>query len=146
MFTRITLKTAAAAAVALLLVGGTALASDPIKERKDGFEHNKDAMKEIKGLLDKGDVAAVGPIAQKMAAFGAQIPALFPEGSDKGKTKAKPEIWMDFAAFTAKAKAFETAAKGLETAAATGDKAATMKQFAAVGGSCKACHESFRED
>lgn len=143
MFTRITL---AAAAAALLFAGGSALAQDAIKTRKDGFDGSKKAMAEIKGLLEGDKVAPVAATAQRMGAFAVQIPALFPAGTEKGETKAKADIWANFADFQAKAKDMETAAKNLEAAAATGDKAATMKQFAALGGSCKACHERYRAE
>ena len=142
MLTRVTL----AATAALLLIGGTALAQDSIKARKDGFDASKKAMAEIKSLLEGDKVAAVGPVAQRMGAFATQVPALFPAGSEKGETKAKPAIWGNFADFEAKSKDFAAAAKALEAAAATGDKAATAKQFAALGGSCKSCHESYRAE
>ena len=140
MLTRVTL----AAMAALLLVGGTATAQDSIKARKDGFDSSKKAMAEIKDLLGSDKVAQVVPVAQRMGAFAAQIPALFPAGSDKGDTKANSEVWSNNADFLVKAQNFEAAVKGLEAAAATGDKAATAKQFAAVGGTCKACHDRYR--
>lgn len=134
------------ASVAVMMATG-ALAQDVIKLRKDGFEGNKKAMAEIKAVFEKGAaVTDVAVPAGRMAAFGAQIPGLFPPGSDKGKTDAKPEIWTNMADFTAKAKAFEMAAAKLQEVAMTGDKAATMKQFATVGGTCKGCHETYRED
>ncbi|WP_448203992.1 c-type cytochrome [Azospirillum sp. sgz302134] len=142
MLTRITL----AAAAALLLVGGPALAQDTIKTRKDGFEATKKAMAEMKDLLQGDKVAPVGAVAQRVGAFATQLPTLFPAGSDKGDTKAKADIWANFGDFSTKAKDFESAAKALETAAATGDKAATAKQFAALGGACKACHERYRAE
>lgn len=147
MFTRITL---AAAASALLLAGASAMApakaQDSIKTRKDGFESTKKAMAEIKGLLEGDKVAPVGAVAQRVGAFAGQLPTLFPAGSDKGDTKAKGEIWANFGDFSEKAKNFETAARTLEATAASGDKAATAKQFAALGGACKACHERYRAD
>ena len=142
MLTRITIAATAAA----LLIAGSAMAQDPIKARKDGFDASKKAMAEIKGLLEADKVAAVGAVAQRVGAFAVSVPALFPAGSEKGETKAKAEIWTNSADFAAKAKDFETAAKNLEAAAATGDKAATAKQFAALGGSCKACHERYRAE
>ncbi|MBP2313344.1 c-type cytochrome [Azospirillum soli] len=142
MLTRITIAMTAA----VLLVAGSAVAQDSIKARKDGFDASKKAMAEIKGLLEADKVAPVGAVAQRVSAFAASVPTLFPAGSEKGETKAKAEIWTNSADFAAKAKDFETAAKNLEAAAATGDKAATAKQFAALGGSCKACHERYRAD
>lgn len=136
------------AAAAAVLVAGAAFADDPIKTRKDGFEGMKKAMGEVKAILEKGDsVASAGAVAQRMATYAATIPSLFPAGSDKGgDTEARAEIWQTWDDFTAKAKGFETAALKLQEIAAGGDKSATMKQFAAVGGTCKACHDKYRED
>lgn len=144
------LSIVAAASAALLLAGVAvtpATAQDPIKTRKDGFESMKKAMGQTKSILDKGEAAStVADPAQRMVAFASTIPSLFPAGSDKGDTDALPAIWTNKPDFEAKAKAFEEAAKALEVAAASGDKSAVMKQFAAVGGTCKACHDRYRED
>ena len=85
MFSRIVL----AASAALMLTGGAALAQDVIQTRKAGFEDYKKAMGEIKDAVGKGDLAAIGPVTDRIDAFAAKIPSLFPPGSDKGKTAAK---------------------------------------------------------
>lgn len=74
------------------------------------------------------------------------MPGLFPAGSDKGDTKAKPAIWTSPADFTAKAQAFETESAKLVQVIASGEKAAVQKQFGAVGGTCKACHDAYRAE
>ncbi|MBP2232648.1 c-type cytochrome [Azospirillum agricola] len=136
-----------AATAALVLTGGAALAQqDVIKARQAGFSDYKKAMGEIKDALGKGDVAAVAPVGQRIEAFAATIPSLFPAGSDKGKTGAKEVIWANFPDFTAKAKDAENAGKALSAAAATGDKAATGQAFAALADTCKACHQRYRAD
>jgi cytochrome c556 len=142
VFSRIVL----AASAALMLTGGVALAQDVIQTRKAGFEDYKKAMGEIKDAVGKGDLAAVGPVADRIDAFAAQIPGLFPPGSDKGRTAAKEVIWANFPDFTAKAQDLQTAAKALKVAAASGDKAATGKAFGAMADTCKACHQRYRSE
>ncbi|AWU94694.1 c-type cytochrome [Azospirillum ramasamyi] len=142
MFSRIVL----AASAALMLTGGAAFAQDVIQIRKAGFEDYKKAMGEIKDAVGKGDLAAVGPVADRIDAFAEKIPSLFPPGSDKGRTAAKEVIWANFPDFTAKAQDTQNAAKALKVAAASGDKAATGKAFGAMADTCKACHQRYRSE
>ncbi|MFP5516846.1 MAG: c-type cytochrome [Alphaproteobacteria bacterium] len=142
VFSRIVL----AASAALMLTGGVALAQDVIQTRKAGFEDYKKAMGEIKDAVGKGDLAAVGPVTDRIDAFATQIPGLFPPGSDKGRTAAKEVIWANFPDFTAKAQDLQAAAKALKVASASGDKAATGKAFGAMADTCKACHQRYRSE
>lgn len=142
VFSRIVL----AASAALMLTGGVALAQDVIQTRKAGFEDYKKAMGEIKDAVGKGDLAAIGPVTDRIDAFAAKIPSLFPPGSDKGKTAAKEVIWANFPDFTAKAQGLQASAQALKVAAASGDKAATAKAFGAMADSCKACHQRYRSE
>lgn len=142
VFSRIVL----AASAALMLTGGAALAQDVIQTRKAGFEDYKKAMGEIKDAVGKGDLAAIGPVTDRIDAFAAKIPILFPPGSDKGKTAAKEVIWANFPDFTAKAHDLQASANALKVAAASGDKAATGKAFGAMADSCKACHQRYRSE
>ncbi|MGB7242308.1 MAG: cytochrome c [Sulfitobacter sp.] len=68
------------------------------------------------------------------------------EGSVQGTvdgTRAKADIWTNAAGFTEKATALETAADAMVTAAGT-DLAALQAAMGGVGGTCKACHETYR--
>jgi cytochrome c556 len=82
--------------------------------------------------------------ARAIADAAATILALFPEGSDFGETKAKPEVW-------GKRAEFEKAAKNSEQAAADFLKAVKGKDkdlgpaYKKLGESCKECHKQFRE-
>lgn len=78
-----------------------------------------------------------------------QFLGMFPQGSGPGgtgieKTRAKPEIWTDWAGFEARAKAFDDAAALLATAAASNDLTAIKAAADETGKACKACHESYR--
>ncbi|MBL8674981.1 MAG: cytochrome c [Rhodospirillales bacterium] len=134
-------------ALAGALVGGVAIAqaTDPIAARKDNRKQAGGQMKAIKGAIDaKGPASAVVPAAAKLKELSAAHAGLYPAGSDKGETKALPNIWTDKAGFTAAVKAESDAIDALQAAAGTGDMEKVGAAFGAVGKSCGGCHEKFR--
>ena len=70
----------------------------------------------------------------------------FSPGSDKGDTKAKPEIWTDTAKFKAVGEKLNADAIKLSAAVKTGNMDALKLAVGAVGGDCKACHDDFRKE
>jgi len=78
--------------------------------------------------------------------LSAQIPSLFPKGSEKGSTptKALPAIWSDPTEFKKSADDYGAAAQKLADAAKAGDADAVATATKAVGDTCTACHNSFR--
>ena len=60
-------------------------------------------------------------------------------------TKARDAIWTSKSDFDAKAADLAKAAADLEAAGKSGDKAAVLKAAGAVGKSCGACHDQFRD-
>jgi cytochrome c556 len=70
----------------------------------------------------------------------------YPPGTDKGETKAKPEIWTKNDEFKAAGKKAMEAVDKLVAATQGTDKAAIAGAFKDVGAACKACHEDFKKD
>jgi cytochrome c556 len=70
----------------------------------------------------------------------------FVAGSDKGDTKAKPEIWTDTAKFKAVGEKLNADAIKLMAAAKTGNLDTIKAAVGPVGGTCKSCHDDFRKD
>jgi cytochrome c556 len=68
----------------------------------------------------------------------------FGEGTDKGETKAKPEIWQKRADFDAKMDKMVQETAKLPQVARNGDLSALKKAVADTGGACKACHDDYR--
>jgi cytochrome c556 len=101
-----------------------------------------------------GSLAAMAqgkkPFDRDLAARNARLVATladvprehFGPGSDKGDTKAKPEIWSNRADFDAKMDKMIAETKRLPDAAA--DLATLKKAVGDVGGACKACHDDYR--
>ena len=77
----------------------------------------------------------------------AKLPwAAFPEGTDKGDTRAKAEIWKDADKFKEAADRLQAESVKLQAAAKSGNLDAIKTAFGATGASCKACHDTFRKD
>lgn len=72
--------------------------------------------------------------------------AAFVDGSDKGTTRAKAEIWSDNAKFKAAAEKMQAEMSKVAAAAKTGNLDAVKAAVGATGGACKACHDVFRKD
>ena len=134
-------------AVTCLTIGLVSLpaTADVIADRKANFKANGAAMKTIAAAIGGSNRDLINAEAKKIAAWAAQIPAYFPEGSENGDTKARAEIWFDFADFTSKAKANEDAANALVKAAAIGDPSAMIAGLKNLGASCKACHSTYKD-
>ena len=82
-----------------------------------------------------------------IAAAMSKLPwAAFPEGSDKGDTRAKPEIWKDSAKYKEAADKMQAEIVKLNTAAKAGNIDALKVAFGPAAASCKACHDNFRKD
>lgn len=136
----------AAMVAGFALAGSGPLAADVIAERKAGFKQNQADMRAMAAMLRDGQVAGLAEPASQIAARAEGIPALFPEGSGTGDTRALPAIWSDWDGFVAAAKANQAAAQALaEIAADGGAETATAEgALRALGTSCSACHDAYR--
>ena len=77
----------------------------------------------------------------------AKLPwAAFGEGTDKGDTRAKPEIWKEGAKYKEAADKMQAEIAKLNTAAKAGNIDALKVAFGPSAASCKACHDNFRKD
>ena len=75
----------------------------------------------------------------------AKLPwAAFGEGTDKGETKARPEIWKDAAKFKQASDNMQTAVGKLSQAAKAGNVDALKVAFGPAADTCKACHDDYR--
>jgi cytochrome c556 len=137
------------------LVLGTAVvaqAATPLElvdARKANFKKIGGAMKASGDTFKSGapDAAVLKANAAIIAGFADQVPSWFPAGTavGVGKSEAKPNIWTDKAGFAKAAADFSAAAKGYKAAADTGNLAAAGAALGKLGGTCKGCHETFRQ-
>lgn len=68
----------------------------------------------------------------------------FVPGSERGDTKAKPEIWSRSDKFKQVNDRFESEAAKLAEVSKSGDWAAVKSQFSQLQKTCKACHDDFK--
>ena len=83
--------------------------------------------------------------ATSIANWAQVMPDYFPENSDSGDTKARADIWIDLDGFKSRASANEQAALTLISTAKSGDVSATIGALKALGGTCKSCHNNFKD-
>jgi cytochrome c556 len=142
------------AMVAALVAGGAiASAASPaetISARQSNFKKMGGAMKVLKDELAGGaDKAKMLTAARTIAATARVQQGQFPAGTGPAsgvKTDALPAIWTQKPTFDAAAAKLVAEADKLVGLAGSGNKAAVLAQFKAVGGSCAACHRQFRAD
>lgn len=91
------------------------------------------------------DAKAVADNAVVVEAMSKLPWAAFGEGTDMaGNTKAKPEVWSDNAKFKEAADKMMAEVGKLNAAAKTGKLDDLKAAVTATGGTCKNCHDNFR--
>lgn len=126
-----------------------AKAEDAIKYRKASLTVMATHFGRL-GAMAQGKV----PFDAKLAADNADVLATvaklpwaaFVEGSDKGDTRAKPEIWKESARFKEAQDKNQAEVAKLVAAAKTGNLDNLKAAFGSAAPTCKACHDNFRKD
>lgn len=139
-------------AVAALVLA--APASAQFAKAEDAIKYRRSALFVMQQNFGRVAAMAAGkaPFDAKVAAESAEVAAFmsklpwsaFVDGSDKGDTKAKAEIWTDRAKFNENAEKLQADMAKLNAAAKTGNLDAIKAAVGAAGGNCKTCHDAFR--
>jgi cytochrome c556 len=146
---------------ALFLLAATAVAlaapaSAQFAKPEDAVKYRKNALFVMQqnfarvGAMAAGkapfDAAAAAENAA-VADFMAKLPwVAFGEGTDKGDTRAKPEIWKESAKFKEYADKMQVEMSKLAAAAKTGNLDSIKTAVNATGSTCKTCHDAYRKD
>ena len=142
----------AAVAAALSLTASVSLAD----QAENTVKYRKNYMTSVGGhvgaifQLLKGEYVAEGHMQRHADAVAATVIAkdietMFPEGTMVAKTHALESIWENWDDFAEKAAEAEEAAKAFKVAVDGGDQAAIGKAAKALGGSCRSCHDDYKE-
>lgn len=124
-----------------------AKAEDAIKYRQSALFVMQQNFSRVAGMAGgkipfDANVAAQSAV---VAEFMAKLPwAGFGPGTDKGDTKAKPEIWTNRTKFDDYARKMQGEMSQLASAAKSGNLDSIKLAVNATGGACKACHDDFR--
>lgn len=139
-------------AAATLAASGAAVAQmkpeDAIAFRKGVYQVIGYSNRGI-GQMIKGEIPFNKDVFNRNAEIIAKVshlvPEAFPAGSDKGNTRARPEIWSDAAGFKKVVDNFQAEAQKLAELSRTATSVDQVRsQAAALGKSCGACHDNFR--
>lgn len=122
---------------------------DAIKYRKAAFTVMASHFGRVANMAN-----GKAPFDAKQAADSAEIAtmmsklpyAAFIDGTDKGETKAKPEIWSERDKFNAAASKMQEEMVKLNVAAKGGNLDAIKAAAGETGKSCKACHDNYRKE
>ena len=150
------MKAFASIAAAALITSLSAPALAQFQKPEDAVKYRKAALTVMGthfgriGAMANGRVPFDAAAADNSAAIVQTMSALpwegFVAGTDKGETRALPEIWTEQAEFKKGAEKLQAETAKLSAAAKTGDLDAVKAAFGAVGQSCKACHDAYRKD
>ena len=127
------------------------------------FQKPEDAVKYRKAALTvmAAHFGRLGAMASDKAPFDAKVAAenaaivetmsklpwaAFGAGTDKGETRAKPEIWKEAAKYKEASDKMQAEITKLNTAAKAGNVDALKAAFGPAAASCNACHDTFRKD
>jgi len=152
-------KLLASGIAAGLLAGGVLLAplaeEIPLEKADAAIKYRQNVMSALGGLAGTvvgqlRDGFSYGPdltgVAAGMETLSADIPALFPAGTDMGDTKAKPEVWSKRTEFEEAASKAKDKIAAFAMAVKHEDRKAIFGAFREVGESCKGCHDDFRSE
>ena len=115
-----------------------------VDKRVHRFKQSGAAIQSVfKEHLGADDFAAIAEAATLIADWADVMPDFFPTGSNS--LGARDEIWADFDDFKSKAADNAKAARDLQQLVlASTDKGAIVATAKKLGGTCKACHQSYR--
>lgn len=151
------MKFAAALAVAstTLAVAGTA-AAQSFQKPEDAVRYRQGAFRVLSAHFGPLGAMANGrmPFDAKAAARHGEVIAMvstlpwagFVPNSDKGETRALPEIWKEQAEFKDHADKMQAEVQKLAAAAKTGNLDNLKAAFGPAANSCKNCHDNYRKD
>lgn len=150
------MKTAISAALVLLTAAVSTSAMAQFQKPEDAIKYRKASFTVMAAHFGRIGAMANGrvPFDAKVAAENAAIVetlgklpwAAFVAGTDKGDTRALPDIWKEEAAFKSGADKMQAKLGELVAATKTGNLDSVKTAFGAAGQTCKACHDDYRKD
>ena len=136
-------------------IAGTA-AAQSFQKPEDAIKYRKSALTVMAahfgalGAMANGrapyDAAAAARHADVLLVAHTLPWAGFGPGTDKGDTRAKPEIWSEQAKFKEHSDKVQADVGRIAAAAKTGNLDNLKAAWGPNSGSCKACHDNYRKD
>jgi cytochrome c556 len=140
----------------ILLAVSSARATPQFSRAEDAIRYRKASFVVMQAQLARISAMVNGrqPFDAKAASESAEIVAVlsrlpfeaFSAGTDKGDTRAKPQVWSEQARFQVEADRAREQLLKLRDAARSGSAEQLKAAFTPAAQSCKSCHEQFRRD
>ncbi len=118
-----------------------------IKERMEKFKESKSLMRQINKNLSNENFDAIRNASKKINEWAKIMPEYFPKGSEASidnKSEASNNIWTDSENFLIAVTNFEVASAKLIAIASEKNQKKTVTAFRELAGTCKSCHQKFR--
>ena len=115
-----------------------------VKERMDKFKMSKKMMQTIHKSIQNEDFATIEKSATTLYNWSKEMIKYFPEGSDGAPSEASRDIWLDPNGFKKAVDNFELASLKLINKSKEKDFDMTVESFGSLAGTCKGCHQKFR--
>ena len=150
------MKTSASIALIAIVLAFATTASAQFAKPDDAVKYRKNALFVMQQNFGRVAAMAAGkaPFDAKIAAESAAVAdymsklpwTAFGEGTDKGDTRAKAEIWKESAKFKEYADKMQAEMSKLAATAKTGNLDSIKAAVNATGGTCKTCHDAYRKE
>ena len=115
-----------------------------VKERMDNFKMSKKMMQTIHKSIQNEDFVTIEKSATTLHNWSKEMIKYFPEGSDGAPSEASANIWLDPDGFKKAVNNFELASLKLINNSKEKDFDKTVDSFRSLAGTCKGCHQKFR--
>ena len=115
-----------------------------VKERMDKFKMSKKMMQTIHKSIQNEDFETIEKSATTLFNWSKEMIKYFPDGSDETPSEASADIWLDPEGFKKAVKNFEIASLKLMNISKEKDFDKTVDSFRSLAGTCKGCHQKFR--
>ena len=115
-----------------------------VKERMDKFKMSKKMMQTIHKSIQNEDFDTIEKSANTLHNWSKEMIKFFPEGSDGAPSEASADIWLDPEGFKKAVNNFELASLKLINNSKEKDFDKTVDSFRSLAGTCKGCHQKFR--
>ena len=115
-----------------------------VKDRMDKFKMSKKMMQTIHKSIQNEDFGKIEKSATTLYNWSKEKIKYFPEGSDGAPSEASADIWLDPEGFKKAVNNFELASLKLINNSKEKDFDKTVDSFRNLAGTCKGCHQKFR--
>ena len=111
------------------------------------FKASKANVKKLRALIRSGDTSKAVPLADFHVTWSQEMPMLFPLGSEASTSNgsdASSDIWDDPIGFKNAIKQYNLKSKEFRKSLVSADTVSINDAFKSFAGTCKGCHEQFR--